>query len=318
LFYVKSDVDDDDDDDDTDDEYDEQKLLVEFEKHISKHMKLQKRHRDLLCSHKELIDSYALLESSHEVLVTNVKDSKPHTCTCAQPSIDLSCANSYYSQAKQSCDEHVHVKTCDSFIASENDELKRENEMLKIKLSRLKGKGHVQQSQDNRDHMMKNVEKGSTITCAKLPQINLKTSYQKDNKSKIKKKIHVKCFECSTLRHFSSECPNKRNDQAKPPRRQRSLSQIRCFDCKEKCHNIADCPKEEVYNQVCQKWTARFGKPEFLVSTEKFGTSGQCNKGFKVALNKHISNNENTKRQFEDKASRIKHQTCYTCHDRSP
>jgi hypothetical protein len=41
-----------DDDDDTDDDYDEQELLMEFKKLISKHMKLQKRHGDLLCSHK--------------------------------------------------------------------------------------------------------------------------------------------------------------------------------------------------------------------------------------------------------------------------
>jgi hypothetical protein len=144
-----------DDDDDTDDEYDEQELLVEFKKFISKYMKLQKRYGDLLCSHKELMDSYALRESANEVMVTTVKDSQPHTCTCAQPSIDLSCANSCCSQAKPSCDEHVHVETCDSLIAIENDELKRENEILKMKLSRLKDKCHVQPSQDNRDHKVK-------------------------------------------------------------------------------------------------------------------------------------------------------------------
>jgi hypothetical protein len=43
------------------------------------------------------MDSYALLESARDVMVTTVKDSQPHTCTCAQPSIDLSCANSYCS-----------------------------------------------------------------------------------------------------------------------------------------------------------------------------------------------------------------------------
>jgi hypothetical protein len=95
-------------------------------------MKLQKRHGDLLCSHKELIDSYALLELAHEVIVTKVKDSKPHTCTSAPPSIDLSYANSCCSQVKPSCDDHVLVETCDSFIVSENDELNRENEMLKM------------------------------------------------------------------------------------------------------------------------------------------------------------------------------------------
>jgi hypothetical protein len=106
-----------------------------FKKLISKHMKLQKRHGNLLCSHKELIDSNALLETTHEVMVTTVKFSQPHTCTCAPHSIDLSCANSYCSQAKPSYDEHVFIKTSDSLIASENDELKRENEMLKMKLS---------------------------------------------------------------------------------------------------------------------------------------------------------------------------------------
>jgi hypothetical protein len=209
----------DDDDDDTDDEYDDQELLLEFQKLISKHMKLQKRYGDLLCSHEKLIESYALLEATHKIMVTMVKFSQPHTCTCAPHSINLSCTNSCYSQAKPLCDEHLLVETCDSLIASENDELKRENKMLKIELSRLKGKGHVQPSQDNRDYMVKKVEKGSTVTCAKLPQINLKTSYQKVDKTKIRKKTHVKCFECSTLGHFSSECPNKKNYQAKLSRR---------------------------------------------------------------------------------------------------
>jgi hypothetical protein len=157
-------------------------------------------------------------------MVTNVKDSKSHACTCAPPSINLSCANSYCSLAKSSCDKHILVQTYDSFIANENDEFKRENEMLRMELGRLKGKCHVQPFQDNRDHMVKKFEKRSTVTCAKLPQINLKTSYQKVDRSKIKKKTHIKYFECSTLGHFSSECPNKRNDQAKPSRRQRILS----------------------------------------------------------------------------------------------
>jgi hypothetical protein len=152
-------------------------------------------------------------------------------------------------------------------IASENDELKREIEMLNMELSQLKGKSHVQPFQDNRDDMVKNLEKGSTITCAKLPQIILKKSYQKMDKPKIKKKSHVKCFECTTLGHFSSECPNKKDDQAKLSRRQKNLSQIRCFAYKEKGHKIADCPKEEIVKQVCQNQRVRFAKPEGPVLT---------------------------------------------------
>jgi hypothetical protein len=118
-----------------------------------------------------------LLEATYEVMVTMVKFSQPHTCTCAPDSIDLSCVNSCCSQAKSSCDEHVFVETSNNLIASEINELKRENEMLKMELSRLKGKSYVQTSQDNCDHLVKKLEKGSTVTCAKLPQINLKTSY---------------------------------------------------------------------------------------------------------------------------------------------
>jgi hypothetical protein len=35
-----------------------------------------------------------------------------------------------------------------------------------------------------------------------------------------------------------------------------------------------------------------------------------------VALNKHMSKNESAKRHSKDKASRIKHQICYTCRDK--
>jgi hypothetical protein len=64
--------------------------------------------------------------------------------------------------------------------------------MLKMELSRLKGKGHVQQSQDNRNYMVKKLEKESTVTWTKLAQINLKASYQKVDKTKIRKKAHIK------------------------------------------------------------------------------------------------------------------------------
>jgi hypothetical protein len=64
------------DDDDSDDD---QVIMEEFHKLINKYMKLQKRHGDLLCSHGKLIDSYALLEATHEVMLTTVKFSQPHT-----------------------------------------------------------------------------------------------------------------------------------------------------------------------------------------------------------------------------------------------
>jgi hypothetical protein len=89
-----------------------------------------------------------------------------------------------------------------------------------------------------------------------------------------------------------------------------------CFTCKEKGHNIADLPKEEVSKQVCQNRRVWFGKPDYLVLAENSRISRQCNKGFKMALNKHMSKNRSSKRKSKDKASRIKHQTCYTCCDK--
>jgi hypothetical protein len=35
-----------------------------------------------------------------------------------------------------------------------------------------------------------------------------------------------------------------------------------------------------------------------------------------VTLDKHLSKNESTKKQSMNKASRVKHQTCYTCRDK--
>jgi hypothetical protein len=49
---------------------------------------------------------------------------------------------------------------------------------------------------------------------------------------------------------------------------------------------------------------------------ENFRTLGQCNKGFKVALNKHMRTNESAKRHSKDKANRVKHQISYTCRDK--
>jgi hypothetical protein len=50
--------------------------------------------------------------------------------------------------------------------------------------------------------------------------------------------------------------------------------------------------------------------------TENFITSRQCNKGFKVALDKYMSKNESINMHSKNKVSKIKNQTCYTYHDK--
>jgi hypothetical protein len=54
---------------------------------------------------------------------------------------------------------YVLVETYDNLITSENNELERKNRMLKMELSQLKGKGHMQPSQNNHNNMVKKLEK---------------------------------------------------------------------------------------------------------------------------------------------------------------
>jgi hypothetical protein len=68
------------------------------------------------------------------------------------------------SQASQSSIEHVLVESCDDLIAKENDELKQKVEKLQDDLYALKEKSKVQPSQDNREDMVKKLEKGSTAS----------------------------------------------------------------------------------------------------------------------------------------------------------
>ena len=56
------------------------------------------------------------------------------------------------------------AESCDDLIAEENDQLKREVEELKMEMTKLKSKSQVQPSQDNRDDMVKKLEKVSNLT----------------------------------------------------------------------------------------------------------------------------------------------------------
>jgi hypothetical protein len=141
--------------------------------------------------------------------------------------------------------------------------------------------------------MMKKLEKG--FTCGKLPQINLKTSYQKVDKPKIKKKAYVKCFECSTLVQSILE------DKEAYPR-----------ECALHAKKIA----QQSWLSKRRSIEAILLKPDCPVLAENYRTSGQCNKVFKVALDKHMSKNKSNKRQSRNKTSKIKNKTCYTCCDK--
>ena len=119
---------------------------------------------------------------------------------------------SFSNSCNEKCNENIVIESCDDFIAKENDELKQEVERLMKDLYRLKGKGidsNVQPSQDNRENMVKKLEKGSAVTCSKChkeghksnkcPQLRKKLSDEKN-----KKKLTIK----SSLIYTK---PNRRN-----------------------------------------------------------------------------------------------------------
>ena len=76
-------------------------------------------------------------------------------------------------------------------------------------LARLKGKSIVQPSQNNREDMVKKLEKGSTVTCFKCHQEGHKSNKCSQQKKKLpdeknKKKLTIKSFLIYTK-------PNRKN-----------------------------------------------------------------------------------------------------------
>ena len=88
------------------------------------------------------------------------------------------------------------VEICDDSITKENEELKEEVERVKRDLIQFKGKCNTQPSQDNREDMVKKLEKGSTKACVKPHQEG-----HKSNSAKVKENLK-KC-NMSKMQQFS-------------------------------------------------------------------------------------------------------------------
>ena len=107
---------------------------------------------------------------------------------------------------------------------------------------KLKGKDQVRPSQDNRDFVVKKLEKGSDITSS---------TFQQDHKS-IKHKIprkkslgYIKCYRCLEKGHYARNYQIKPNEEERLSRSQRKLSENRvCFGCRKKGHLVHCCPHQ--------------------------------------------------------------------------
>ena len=142
------------------------------------------------------------------------KQSTPSTNSISKVDASTSCLDliDKSNSGNEKYFENVIVESCDDLIAKENDELKQEVERLMKDLARLKGKSmesNVQPSQDNREDMVKRLEKGSTVTCSKCHKKGHKSKKYPQPKKKLsdeknKKNLTIK----SSLIHTK---PNRRN-----------------------------------------------------------------------------------------------------------
>jgi hypothetical protein len=135
----------------------------------------------LVTNYDNLLCKFKLFSKEHEELKLKIESIKSKTndsleieqsIPCAIPiskvDVSTSCIDlidefgSHLCNKK--CSENFVVETYDDLIAEENDKLKQEVEKLKEDMVRLKGKSTksiVQPSQDNRENMVKKLEKGA-------------------------------------------------------------------------------------------------------------------------------------------------------------
>jgi hypothetical protein len=160
-------------------------LKDQVEKLKVKNRAFQEKYDMLLCSHENLMDDHTMLNIAHEVVIEYFKSQQPHSCTCNQIETILPCANACCSSTSKSSFELRFLGTKDDTC----QELKEENERLKMSLTQLKGKCTTQPSQDNRDYMVKKLETGSTVACTKSLEENVKDlriAKRKEQNKKIK------------------------------------------------------------------------------------------------------------------------------------
>ena len=143
-----------------------------------------------------------------------MKQSTPNTNSNSKVDASTSCFDliDESNPCNEKSYENVVVESYDNLIDKENDELKQEVGRLMKDLYRLKGKGmesNVQPSQDNRENMVKKLEKGSIVTCSKCHKEGHKSNKcpqprKKLSDEKNKKKLTIK----SSLIYTK---PNRRN-----------------------------------------------------------------------------------------------------------
>uniref|UniRef100_K3Y2J5 CCHC-type domain-containing protein n=1 Tax=Setaria italica TaxID=4555 RepID=K3Y2J5_SETIT len=160
--------------------------------------------------------------------------------------------------------DQVLVESCDDLIAQENNDLKQEVEKIKMDLSRLKGKGFAQPSQDNRDAMVKNIEEGSTLQSSCNNYI----------------KPITRCFNYHEKGHKIASCTRKKSHSGKTKgflkaqekymggmavrsKVKKATSNIKrkvCYACRQKGDLGKDCPNGSTPKLFIHSDSEKLGK----------------------------------------------------------
>jgi hypothetical protein len=179
---------------------------------------------------------------------------------------------------------------------------KKKNERLKMSLTELKGKCIAQPSQDNRDHMVKKLETGTTEACTNTLKENVK-DLRIAKRREQKKKINTSS---ESLNHASIQGNIQGNNQVTlHTKRSR-----KCSECFEKGHSIRSCPyiKKDLISTKDDKLCFKCSKKGHLVKS----CPHLKQKG--IVLEKKIfTNHVARKKQRKKKSSRLEDRLCYIC-----
>jgi hypothetical protein len=273
-------------------------LKDQVEKLKVENLAFQEKYDMLLCSHENLMNDHIMLNIAHEVVIENLKSQQPHSCTCIQIETILPCANACCSSKSKSSFELEFPGTKDDTC----QKLEDENMRLRMSLTQLKGKCTAQPSQDNRDHMVKKLETGTTVACTKSLEENVKElriAKRKEQKKKIN--TSTKSLNCASMQGNIQG-----NDQATLHTKRSK----KCSECFEKGHSIRSRPyiKNDLIINKDDKLCFKCSKKGHLIKSCPYLKQ----KGI-VLEKKILTNHVASKKQGKKKSSRLEDRLCYIC-----
>jgi hypothetical protein len=180
---------------------------------------------------------------------------------------------------------------------------------------KLQGKALGQQTQDNRDHMVKKPESGTTVSRS-FSQGKYMSPHHK-RQEKVKKDLkHMKYFKCSDMGHYAFMCFAQVESKTRLSRRQkRHLRTITCFGCKKEGHKIQAYPNSEA-EPHCSGKTSQTGIHN---RSDRFSSNFVSQVKMKMSFKGPIVSRtrqglqEASQRQEKKRMSKIRGRIYYSC-----